>query len=355
MALPFFDSAAQKKRDHILAVDLGSRVTKAVHIQRRGDGFALCGYVVMDAPIFEKTISADLLTDHLKALCKALPTRNKLISVTVGPNDAMVRPVEMPRIPPEEMRLVLKNNARNYLQQDLANHAFDCFVLPSDYQSNNSESKAAAQKQKVLVASAKSQLIDELVAGAKASGLIADAIIPAILGPVNAFEMAMPEIFAKESVALVDIGFRSSAICLLQQGELVLNRIVASGGDKLTTSVSESMSISYAEAEGIKIGMPQEVQSALESILTPLGRELRASIDFFEHQQDKVVSQVFVCGGSTRSPMILQSLQTELMVECKRWNPASAMKLELPPEQTSDLEEIGPQLAVAIGAGLAAL
>ena len=45
------------------------------------------------------------------------------------------------------------------------------------------------------------------------------------------------------------------------------------------------MNISYAEAEGIKVGMPGEVQAALESQVQPLGRELRASLDFFEHQQ----------------------------------------------------------------------
>jgi len=39
------------------------------------------------------------------------------------------------------------------------------------------------------------------------------------------------------------------------------------------------MNITYAEAEGIKIGMPAEVQSALEPLLAGLARELRASID----------------------------------------------------------------------------
>jgi len=51
MALPFFDSRAKKQRDRMLAVDLGSRTTKAVHVQRRGRGFALCGYALLDAPI----------------------------------------------------------------------------------------------------------------------------------------------------------------------------------------------------------------------------------------------------------------------------------------------------------------
>ena len=111
----------------------------------------------------------------------------------------------------------------------------------------------------------------------------------------------------------------------------MLNRVVAIGGDHLTSGLSETMGISYAEAEGIKVGMPSEVQSQLETLLLPLGRELRASIDFFEHQQDKVVSQVFISGGSARSDFIVRALQTELTAPCKNWNPTSFLKLSLPP------------------------
>jgi type IV pilus assembly protein PilM len=138
-------------------------------------------------------------------------------------------------------------------------------------------------------------------------------------------------------------------------GELVLTRTVALGGDRLTASLSETMNISYAEAEGIKIGMAHEVQQTLESTLTPLGRELRASIDFFEHQQDKTVSHIFLSGGSVRCPIIVQALQTELMVETKVWNPASFLQMELSPEQAGELEQVGPQLSVALGAALTAL
>ncbi len=59
------------------------------------------------------------------------------------------------------------------------------------------------------------------------------------------------------------------------------------------------------------------------TLLAPLGRELRASVDFFEHQQDKPVTQVFVSGGSARSDYIIQILQTELMVPCASWNPTN--------------------------------
>jgi Tfp pilus assembly PilM family ATPase len=100
--------------------------------------------------------------------------------------------------------------------------------------------------------------------------------------------------------------------------------------------------------------MPEEVQANLEPLIIPLGRELRASIDFFEHQHDKVVTQVFISGGSARSEFMVKMLQTELLVDCKAWNPASFLQMALPPQQTTEIDVVAPQLTVAIGAALAA-
>jgi type IV pilus assembly protein PilM len=166
--------------------------------------------------------------------------------------------------------------------------------------------------------------------------------------------MAMPEVFAKEAVALVDIGFRNTSICLLQEGELILSRVVAIGGDRLTTGLAEVMGISYAEAESIKVGIPAEVQGQLEALVLPLGRELRASMDCFEHQQDRPITQVFISGASAKSEFILQILQSELMVECKTWNPLSFMEMALPPQQSAQVEQVASQLTVAVGAAIAA-
>jgi len=338
-------------------VDLGSRITKAVHLQRKGDAFALCGFALLDAPIFDKSLSAEMLADHLKAVAQALNAKTKLVTLTVGVSDALVRHVEMPPIPAEEMRAVLKLNSRVYLQQDLANHVFDCdtsrISLPAKEKAGKNNN--SGQKHKVLIAGSKKQLIDEFVAGAKAAGLTPDYIVPGVVAPVNAFESALPEVFAKETVALVDIGFRSSSISILREGELALNRVVTIGGDRLTTGLSEAMSISYAEAEGIKLGMAHEVESTLDGLLVPLGRELRASIDFFEHQHDRPVGQVYVSGGSSRSELVLQSLQRELAIECKLWNPTVKLQLALSPSQATELEQVAPQLTVAVGAALTAL
>src|SRR6266705_853383 len=355
MPLPSFNNTA-KKRDQMLSIDVGGRTTKGIHLQRKGDDYVLSRFVLLDAPIYEKNLSADLLGEHLKSVCQALDTRTKLVTLSVGVQDSVVRHADLPSMPVHDMRQVLKNNTKNYLQQDLPGHIFDCSILlPRSAQSGAEKSKiAGSQKQKVLVAGARKQLIDDVQTEIRNPGLIPDYIVPGLVGQVNAFELAMPAVFNKEVVALVDIGFKHTSICLLQQGELILSRVVAIGGDKLTNGLAESLGISYAEAEGIKVGMAPEVQSQLESLVLPLGRELRASIDFFEHQQDKTVTQVFIGGGSARSELIAQTLQTELMVDCKLWNPLNFLQVSLPPQQVSEVEHVAPQLSVALGAALAA-
>ncbi len=77
MALPFLNGQS-KKRDQIIAIDLGGRSTKAVHLQRKGDSYSLLRYCVMDAPIYEKNLSVELLADHLKAVCHGAGSQDKI-------------------------------------------------------------------------------------------------------------------------------------------------------------------------------------------------------------------------------------------------------------------------------------
>ncbi|MEW6303427.1 MAG: pilus assembly protein PilM [Verrucomicrobiota bacterium] len=335
-----------------MVIDLGTRVTKAIQLQRKGEAYHLTGYTLQDAPVYERNIAVEPLTEHLKNVAHGLGGRIKQVSVVLGVGDSILRHAEMPMVAVNDMRQMLKFNSKNYLQQDFPDHLFDAQILQLAAGAEGGAAKG--QKAKVLVGGAKRQLVTDVQAAAKNAGLVADQITTALIGPANAFEMANPDTFNKEVVALVDFGYKNSTISILMLGELILSRVVGFGAAKLTSGIAESLGVTNAEAEGIKIGTPQEIESTIQPLLTPLGRELRASIDFFEHQQDKTVSQVFFSGGSARSDFIIQALQAELMVPCKNWNPTAFLTPSLPPQQLSELEQVSPQLTVAVGAAVAA-
>jgi type IV pilus assembly protein PilM len=347
MTNPFF--ANGKKRDQVFAVDLGGRTTKAVLLNRNQDKFTLSRYTILDAPIYEKGLPQGLLTEHLRAVIKSLEPKTKQLTLAIGSGDSILRQAEMPVLPINDMRQMLRLNPKYYLQQDLTDYVFDCWVAPTRNKPAE-PGKSATPKFKTWVGGARRDWLSNVEGGIKAAGLIPDQVTLTVLGPINALELSLPEVFEKEVTAIVDLGFKASTVSIIADGELCLTRAVEIGGDRLTAGLAEAMGITYAEAEGIKIGMPQEVEAHLQPLLAPLGRELRASIDFFEHQADKTVSQVFVCGGAARSDFILQMLQSELIVPCKSWNPVGNLEMQLQPQQAAEVEQVASQLAVAIGA-----
>ncbi len=337
------------KRDQVFAIDFGTRTTKAVLIDRAKDGaLTLSRYVVQDAPIYDKALPQGLLTEHLKSIVEQVQPSTRRVTVAISSADSVLRAAELPLMQVADMRQMLKFNAKNYLQQDLRDYVFDCYIIPPRGKTAD-PGKTGVAKYKVWVGGARSEYLNNISGAIKAAGLVPDQVTLTLLGPVNALEMAQPETFNKETIALVDMGFKTTSISILCEGELCLSRSVEIGGDRFTAGLSESLGISYAEAEGIKIGMPTEVEAQLQPLVTPLGRELRASIDFFEHQREKTVSQVLISGGAARSDFIVQSLQSELVVTSKAWYPTSGIKLNLPAQQMTEIEQAASQLTVAIG------
>jgi type IV pilus assembly protein PilM len=356
MGVPFISSRA-KRRDQVVAIDLGVRSTKAVHVQRRGETFSLVNYALLDSPVFDKNSAAELLTDHLKNVVRAMGVRTKQLTLALSDSETVFRQVEAPLMPVDDLRRMLKFNSKAYLQQELTDYVFDCQYVTSMSPAKAADgAKSAApspQKCRVAVGGVRRQLLDDVQAAFKAAGLVADQVVPGVVGPVNAFEMAEPESFAKEVVALVELGFKNTTITILDCGEIMLNRVVAIGGDRLTSGLAESLNISYQEAENIKVGMPAEVAQNLEPLIHPLGRELRASIDYFENHHDKTLNKVLLSGGSACGETIVQALQTELMVQCQVWAPTKLMQLMLPPEKVEEIELLAPKFTVAIGAAAA--
>ena len=113
-------SFSSKQRSEIVAVDLGGRHTKAVHLQSRGDRFQLAGYSFLDAPNEQASNSVDVLAEHLKTVSQSLGNRTKEISIAIGATDTVVRRAEMPPMPVGDMRQLLKFNSKNYHKQLLA-------------------------------------------------------------------------------------------------------------------------------------------------------------------------------------------------------------------------------------------
>src|SRR5258708_34192002 len=105
MGLTLLNSSNPKKRTQIISIDLGARTTKAVFLEQRGSVWALCRYALLDAPIFDKKISPELLAEALKAVLQALETRSRYLTLSVSLDVAVVWQLRVPQTAIEEIRM----------------------------------------------------------------------------------------------------------------------------------------------------------------------------------------------------------------------------------------------------------
>ena len=195
MPLPFFNPRA-KRRDEVIAIDLGGRHTKAVRVQNKGERMSLVSYTIQDSPSEQSAWSVDAMAEHIKTVSRALGDGTKSVVVSIGVSDSLVRRAEMPPMPLDDMRQLLKFNTKNYLQQDLPDHVFDCSAIVArgaDAKPVGEASKPApGQKQQLLVGAGKRKLVEDVAAAVRGAGLTPAQVVPGLVGPVNAFALSEP-------------------------------------------------------------------------------------------------------------------------------------------------------------------
>src|SRR5580700_2933605 len=153
MTIPMFKGGT--KRDQVFAVDLGSRTTKAVLLERRDNTFSLARFTVQDAPIYDKAMPQGLLTEHLRSIMEAMQPKTRQVTVAIGAGDSVLRSTELPLMPISEMRQMFKFNSKTHLQQDLKDYIFDCHIVPTRGQQQTEPTKAGVVKYKVWVGGAR--------------------------------------------------------------------------------------------------------------------------------------------------------------------------------------------------------
>src|SRR5580658_675950 len=140
MTFPNFTGG--KKRDQIFAVDLGSRTTKAVLLERKDNTFSLARFTVQDAPIYDKAMPQGLLTEHLRGIVEAMQPKTRQVTLAIGAGDSVLRSTALPLMPISEMRQMFKFNSKTHLQQDLKDYIFDCHIVPPRGQAQAETTKA---------------------------------------------------------------------------------------------------------------------------------------------------------------------------------------------------------------------
>jgi Tfp pilus assembly PilM family ATPase len=369
----FFHVNKRRKPDLALGIDIGASQIKAALIRRQRDTFELLEYAVHALPTTPaKAYRGPEFVAELQKTVDTLKTSERRAYVTISCSSAMVCQAEFPPVPIEEIKSALKLNSAGYLRRDFSSYYLDAFELKKGSQDPKAKAKGAAKpveaakdaaktqdkenkskdkdgtKTIILVGGANKEEVDACREALTAARIKPQVIELAAVSVINAFQFSHPEI-KDDVVVLVDIGARMTSVNFLQGGLPLITRIMHFGGAQVSEYIGQVLMLKPQEAEEEKRKMSPPVQELVKTAISPLAREIRSSIDFFERQNDLHVQRIYACGGSASSPQVLEILGEAVGTPVECWNAVESLDVSQFNGGTRRVLSMGPSLAAAVG------
>ena len=281
---------------------------------------------------------------------RAAKFRSKRIATAVSGKNVVFRYIGMPEMAEDKLLSAVRLEAEKYIPFDVNDVELDAQKLAMG------KDASGKPEMKVLLVAAKKAVVAD-----HARLLTELGLQPVIVGVDgfalgNAWElgdMVNPGIQEPgRTVALIDVGATKASINILRDNVSCFAREVPMGGQDLTNAIARRLGIEPAQAEALKRDPGDQmlvVQEACGQVLDDLGNEVNLSFDFFENQFDGEVQEVRLTGGTALLPFLEESFEKIFEKRTKTWNPIEGLKVKADSVDVEALNQLAPQLAVAIG------
>jgi type IV pilus assembly protein PilM len=344
----------------LLGLDIGSSSVKLVELEGSGSNYRLrrFGYapVPPEAIVQGSFMNATGISEAIQQAYESGGFKTKDVATSVSGHAVIVKRISLPSQSSDELDETIKWEAEQYIPFDIAEVNVDYQVLQDD--------TLDGQMDVVLVA-AKKDLIDDY------QNVISDAGLNMAIMDVDAFALGnMYELnydpSPESAVALVDIGASVININVMNGAVPVFTRDITSGGNQYTEEIQKTLSISFDEAERIKIGsaggevstdvVPQEVEDAMREVSETLLGEVQRSLDFYRATTSNTpIEKVVLCGGSAQVPGLTRLFEERIDMPFEIADPFARIDASSSNSDEQTLRDLAPSLGVAIGLAMRSL
>lgn len=262
---------------------------------------AVVGGVVMDKAAVVKA---------LKHLWRANHIRGHKVVLGITNQQTVVRDLQMPLVPGEQLSRALPFRAREVVAMPLEQALLDFVPLGDPNTDKNTQDGLliAAPRQPVLAA----------VEAVAQAGLV--------VARVDLASFAALRSTARDGLtaeAVIDMGAHMTNIVIHKDGVPKVVRTVGQGGQALTARLAERLDLSLPDAEAAKLanglrGGDQRVVDMLSDAIRPMLAEIRSSIQYFSVTSDGTgLDRIALTGGAAGLLGVAEELsdQTSVLVE----------------------------------------
>jgi len=336
----------------IISIDIGSHSIKLIEMEIvKGKPliaqFAFLPLTITDVFQGQQIAKKEEIAEELKKLIEQVDGFGKRVNVSVSAPAVFCKRVRMSKMGKKELADNIQFEAASVIP-----HSVEAVKL--DYQVIRAVGKGQME---VLVVAVKNEVVDSYLDVLAMAELEAAVIDIDYFASQNAIELIKPEV-AKQSVAIIHIGQRYSAINIVRKGVSIVTGDLGASGKAITDMLVEKLGLSAAQAEAVKrqssAGNSQGISEALELIS---GQVDKMAAEYNRHLSllwgsadvDGGIDSIILSGGSANLVGLANAIQGRTGIETTIFNPFEEL------ETLIDVSSVGayaPAFSLAIGMGI---
>lgn len=334
-------SKTRRRARHAVGLDIGFTSIKMVAVTGGPGAWALHDSAIVS---LERDSDNPIPVTAIKKALSDLVGKAGLdfsdLRVSVAGKGVIVRLTEMPRMNPADLKSSIKYEAEMLLPFSLDDCIFDCPILDPEAKDR--------PKMKVALAAARKGVVNERLELLKEIGLVPKILGIDSIALVNAFESAMPDIEAQETISLLHIGSARTILNVITARSLDLTRDIEVGGNNATLAIARGLGIPFREAEQRKEAADPSVMEYMSPMAMVLARELRSTFGYVSSKANKTVRAIYLSGGCALCHALKETLAAEFGFTVELWDPLRGISVEGGQERAA-VRGREPLLAVATG------
>ena len=345
------------KKKGVAGLDIGSSSIKAVELDGKPGNLNLVslGYenlpqeTIIDGQIME----LNAVSEAISGIFNDHQIKSERVVAGVSGHSVILKNIVVPAMTREELAESIDWHAEEHIPYDLADVSLDFHVTE--------ETEEAIQ---VLIAACKRERIDNLRQAVQLAGKQPIVVDVDTFALQNCYEVNY-EPNENETVALLNIGASTMNVNLVRGTRSLFTRDLTIGGSQFTDVLQRSLGISYQQAEALKRGVqvqPDTEEKAIEplvdNVMEMVALEIQKTFDFYRATSDDgdaQVTKILLCGGGSKLAGLPEELAERLEVPVEILNPFQRIKVDARKFDPDYLNEIMPEMAVAVGLALRAV
>jgi len=335
----------------IVGLDIGSSSIKAVELKKSRNGLEV-------AHMAMEPLSSDIVVDSMivdsgsvaSAITKIFTEsgiKTRAVATSVSGHSVIVKRIPLASMSDAELSGVIQTEAAQHIPFDISDVSIDYQILSDSGGSTMDVLLVAVKKEKIL------NYTNVLSLAGKS---------PAVVD-IDAFALQNCYEYNYQpgpgaTVALLNLGASVMNINIVKGTTPLFTRDVSVGGHQYTDSLQKELDLSFEDAESLKLGKKVGTVSEdakmpiLQQVTEIIVLEIQKTFDFFRATATgEHIERIYLAGGSSRVPGLIESLRQEFSLPVEILNPFQ--RIEPPIGMGGDLaDKNAGQMAIAVGLAL---